>query len=174
MKKPIMILSAVLALMLSGCGAKEPTTTATTQATTITTTTEMTTAEATTEAKFENESDQFIADMINGEAPSFISLRSCDVIEQDDIRIISAHIDNGLSFPTACSVLSATMQGADYYKGAELWIDWTSGDKYTSWQTTADDNYEKGVLFSSSSNPIFDVTPQDIQDAFNQNLDGGD
>lgn len=169
MKKPIIILSAVLALMLSGCGTKETTTTATTQATTITTTTEMT-----TEAKFENESDQFIADMINGEAPSFISLRSCDVIEQDDIRIISVHIDNGLSFPTACSVLSATMQGADYYKGAELWIDWTSGDKYTSWQTTADDNYEKGFLSSSSSNPIFDVTPQDIQDAFSQNLEGGD
>lgn len=174
MKKPIIILSAVLTLMLSGCGTKETTTTATTQATTITTTTEMTTTEATTEAKFEYESDQFIADMINGEAPSFLGVERCDIMEDDDGFMITVSIGNSMSFPTACSVIAANFQEADYYKGSYLMIRWSSGDKWLVWDCLPDENYEKGILTSNSTDPIVNVTPQDIQDAFNQNLEGGD
>lgn len=165
MKKPILILSAVLTLMLSGCGTKETTTAATTQATTITTTTEMTTTEATTEAKFENESDQILKDLSEGKAADYIqsSVSGCIITELGIQPHITVNPSSAMNFLPVCETMCEVIKNADYYKGAELTIRYEAQNgNVVEWETT---DYESGTLRTTTGNPISNVTLQELSDA---------
>lgn len=172
MKKLVLCVSL---LMLTGCGSAEPTTT---QTTVVTTTEAPTTTEAATEATTEvitteakaNKNDQFIDSLADGTA-NFPMITNLEIIEVDDVKIISAKTKGGLDYITSCEVLTATLQEADYYKGYDLWIRYVAGEDYVEWDLSASDNYEKGILSSSSTDPILDVTLDDIRDAF-KNTEG--
>ncbi len=173
MKKLVL---CVTLLMLTGCGSAEPTTTQTTTVTTTEvttteapTTTEATTEVITTEAKA-NKNDQFIDSLVDGTA-NFPMITNLEIIEADDVKIISAKTKGGLDYITSCEVLTATLKEADYYKGYDLWIRYVSGEDYVEWDLSASDNYEKGILSSSSTDPILNVTLDDIRDAF-KNTEG--
>ena len=162
MKKLVL---CVALLMLTGCGSAEPTTTQTTAVTT----TEVTTEVITTEAKA-NKNDRFIDSLADGTA-NFPIITNLEIIDVDDVKVINAKTKGGLDFITSCEVLTATLQEADYYKGYDLWIRYVSGEDYIEWDLAASDNYEKGILSSSSTNPILNVTLDDIRDAF-KNTEG--
>lgn len=168
MKKLVL---CVALLTLTGCGSAEPTTTQTTTVTTteVTTTEAPTTTEAITEAKA-NKNDQFIDDLADG-TTNFSMITNLEIIEVDDVKVINAKTKGGLDFITSCEILTATLQEADYYKGYDLWIRYVSGEDYVEWDLSASDNYEKGILSSSSTNPILNVTLDDIRDAF-KNTEG--
>lgn len=173
MKKLVL---CVALFMLTGCGSAEPTTTQTTTVTTteVTTTEAPTTTEAiteviTTEAKA-NKNDQFIDDLADG-TTNFSMITNLEIIEVDDVKVINVKTKGGLDFITSCEILTATLQEADYYKGYDLWIRYVSGEDYVEWDLSASDNYEKGILSSSSTNPILNVTLDDIRDAF-KNTEG--
>lgn len=168
MKKLVLCIAL---FMLTGCGSAEPTTTQTTTVTTteVTTTEAPTTEVITTEAKA-NKNDQFIDSLADGTA-NFSMITNLEIIEVDDVKVINVKTKGGLDFITSCEILTATLQEADYYKGYDLWIRYVSGEDYVEWDLSASDNYEKGILSSSSTNPILNVTLDDIRDAF-KNTEG--
>lgn len=155
MKKVITIVMSLM--LLTGCGSKETTTQTTTQTTTITTTTEETKA---------NKNDAFIDSLADGSA-DFPIIKSLDIIESDDTKIIDVKTDNGTNYVTMCEVMTSTLQEADYYKGYELWLRYVNGDKHIEWYPEAPD-YKKGMLTSSTSNPVYDVTLDDIKEALSE------
>lgn len=159
MKK--LFLCAASLLLLTGCGSTEVTTTQTTAQ--IPTTTEA----PTTEAKA-NKNDQFIDDLANKNI-DFSIIDDLYIIESDEVNIIDVKTSNGFNFVTACEVMTGALQEADYYKGYDLWIRYASGDNNVEWTLDPSSNYEKGMLTSSNTNPILDVTLDDIRKAFENN-----
>lgn len=162
MKKPILILSAVLTLMLSGCGAEETTTTATTTATTQATT--IATTEATTEA-LGNESDQILKDLSEGKAADYIqsSVSGCIITELGIRPHITVNPSSAMNFLPACETMCDILKNADYYKGAELTIRYEAQNgNVVEWETT---DYESGTLRTTTGNPISNVTLQELSDA---------
>lgn len=157
MKKVITIVMCLM--MLTGCGSSE----STTQATTSTT---QSTTQSTTEETKANKNDAFIDSLADGSA-DFLIIKSLDIIESNDTKIIDVKTDNGTNYVTMCEVLTSTLQEADYYKGYELWLRYVNGDKRIEWYPEAPD-YEKGMLTSSTSNPVYDVTLDDIKKALSE------
>jgi hypothetical protein len=179
MKKKHLIIAALSLALVSGCGAKEPTTTATTQATTKATTTEATTEEA-YESQYTNESDRKIDEWGNDVENEYSFLIKYCFITEDpdkpDEPIVSVTVKSGIDFPTACMTIPELFKTADHFGKAYLMINW-KGDNgsYTTWDTDYIDGYEKGILTSSNSNPISNVTPEEIQKAYSENQsEGGD
>lgn len=153
MKKVITIVMCLM--MLTGCGSSE----STTQTTASTT-------QSTTEEAKANKNDAFIDSLADGSA-DFPIIKSLDIIESDDTKIIDVKTDNGTNYVTMCEVLTSTLQEADYYKEYELWLRYVNGDKHIEWYPEAPD-YKKGMLTSSASNPVYDVTLDDIKEALSE------
>lgn len=174
MKKRHLIIAALSLALVSGCGASEPTTTATTQATTKATTTEATTTEElTTEAKA-NKNDAYLDELLSGDR-SFPSVKWIDAVEEGDDKVIMITVDKGYDFTTICEMFSGVLKEGDYYNGFDLSVMYVSDDTHLEWYTTKADNYEKGMLIPSDTKPIFDVTIEDLKKAYSENQsEGGD